>query len=157
MKRTLFMRCFPSMEDMVWGRYGVLSFDDAWLSKLWRMVRAYKAAKADVPSLAELVVWDYQVSFYDKVDMTEAQEERLEKYDYIEGDLPKFVDEHLTRTECEEMHMVDDGKYVYWSVIVKHTDVRVYTPRILLTDFECALRGQKRHNRRSCLACIARM
>ncbi len=156
MRRVLLMRCFPSAEDMDWGRYGRLSFDDAWLSKLWRMVKAFKTAKADVPSLSALVVWDYQVSFYDKVDMTEEQEERLEKYDYIEGNLPAFNDDHLTRTECEELHIMDDGNYIYWSVIVKHTDVRVDTPRIAIKDFECALRGQKRHNRRTCLACIAR-
>ena len=155
MRRTWLMKCFPSSEDMDWGRYGVLTFDDKWLKKLWELEAAVKVAKKTVPSLSELVVWDYQLSFYDKVELTEEQEERLDKYDYIENNLPTMDDDHLTRTECEELHIIDDAKYIYWSVLVKHTDVRADSPRIALADFECQLHGRNPRKRRTCFACIA--
>lgn len=160
MKRWL-MRCHPSSEDLDWGRYGVLSFDDKWLRNLWKMTDEFKRVKKSVASLAELVVWDYSLNFYDKLpQLNEDYDERLDKYDYIELERREWglvnEDDHLTRVECEELHIIDDGAYIYWSVIVKHTDVRVDTPRIFIKDFECQLHGRNPRKARTCLACISK-
>jgi hypothetical protein len=151
------MKCFPQSEDVDWGRYGVLTFDDHWVAKLWTMASAFEQAAKTVQSLSSLVVWDYSVTFYDSLDLPEDVNDRLDKYDYIEIEPKLLHDDHRTRTECEELHVMDDANYIYWSVIVKHSDVRVDTPRIALRDFECPLHGRVPCDRGTCLAHVARL
>lgn len=151
------MRSFPSDADMNWGQYAVVKFEDRWLRKLWKLERAYKAAAKGLETLHEIVVWDSAVLFFDHIkDVVNDQQDRLENYDYIEITAEQYeaLGDDATRTECDMIHVHRDA--VYWRSSVKHSDITVETPRIMLTDFQCEVHGRDPRKKRTCLKCLTR-
>ena len=114
--------------------YALLELTPTLLLRLELLEGLIHDVEGKVPSLAEIVLWDYSPTYLDSLpNEWSAWEEDIEWGDAWFS-LPSELDPGnedllralMSRTECERLHVTP--RYLYWSAVPKHTSSRVETP-----------------------------
>ena len=153
----LLMRGFGG-EDFAGGCELVLvHLDEDRVREILALRELFQMAKSKAPRLWKMALWDASVEFYDLVEeeededdededededadederesrapcssLTGRQSEEFDSENYLVLPDDFEMGREPRRTECDQLCVTADG--IFWTTIVKHTDVRVETAEV---------------------------
>ena len=149
--RTVALRCWSSNGDYNASfDYGIVTVTADLIALIEKRRALFVAAHAEDQSLSRMAFWDYTPSFRSESGLETFAEESMSEDDELQPQwflnlangsevedlpgnfaLPEDKDGDF-RTECDRMQVTELG--VYWTVIPKHSSIRIDTAELSYTE-----------------------
>ena len=133
--KTFLLKSFLACDE-TWCAYALVEIKDELIKEIAAVRKAFLTVKGLHDNLYEMYLWDGLATFYTSHAFLDLEERLTEsQLKTLEDGVPlevtegfKLDEDHIDRTECDQMIIREDG--VAWYCIPKHSDTTATTALI---------------------------